>query len=136
VRGEGKANGRWPCFFLKKYLSTIEKNHTFNGYLPTNFYPFLMEINEHLISRLERLARLPLDPTERSRLQSDLGNILQMVDKLSELDTTGVEPLIWINENEDALREDIPGNTVSQAAALSNAPRRDGPYFQVPKVIE
>lgn len=95
-----------------------------------------MEINEQLISGLERLARLELAAAERSKLQGDLGNILDMVGKLSELDTTGVEPLIWINENPDALRPDVPQGSTTQDAALSNAPRRDGPYFQVPKVIE
>ncbi len=95
-----------------------------------------MQIDSTLISRLEKLARLQLDDTERAKLTGDLQRILDMVDKLQELDTEGVEPLVYLNENAHALREDGIANQLTQAEALQNAPKHDGQFFRVPKVIE
>ncbi len=95
-----------------------------------------MTIDEQLISRLEQLARLELSGEEKTRLTGDLNNILTMVEKLQELDTTGVEPLIYINETVNVLREDEVKNQVSREEALKNAPKSDGTYFKVPKVID
>lgn len=94
-----------------------------------------MQIDTALISRLEKLARLQLGESEREKLGSDLQNILDMVDKLRELDTEGVEPLVYLNENEDALRPDGVSGQLSAQEALQNAPAHDGQYFRVPKVI-
>jgi len=96
-----------------------------------------MQIDSALISRLERLARLQLDDPERAQLTADLQRILDMVDKLRELDTTGVEPLIYLNDTaENVLREDVVGQQLDPAEALQNAPKHDGQFFRVPKVIE
>lgn len=96
-----------------------------------------MQIDTALISRLERLARLQLDDPERAQLTDDLQNILNMVDKLRELDTEGVEPLIYLNQPaENVLRDDVVGQQLSPAEALQNAPKHDGQFFRVPKVIE
>lgn len=95
-----------------------------------------MTIDETLISRLEQLARLELLPEEKERLTSDLNNILTMVEKLQELDTTGVAPLVYINEEVNVLREDEVKNQVSREESLKNAPKSDGTYFRVPKVID
>ncbi len=104
--------------------------------MPTNIYHFFMQVDKDLISRLEKLARLQLDPAERDKLTTDLNSILQMVDKLSELDTTGVEPLIYLNDTENVLREDVVGAQLTPEEALRNAPKQDGQFFRVPKVIE
>lgn len=95
-----------------------------------------MQIDSALISRLERLARLQLDDPERVQLTTDLQRILDMVDKLSELNTTGVEPLVYMNDIENVLREDAVGQQLTAAEALQNAPKHDGQFFRVPKVIE
>lgn len=94
-----------------------------------------MKIDTALISRLEKLARLQLGETEREKLSGDLQNILDMVDKLRELNTEGVEPLVYLNENEDAPRNDEVSGQLSAQEALQNAPAQDGQYFRVPKVI-
>lgn len=94
-----------------------------------------MQINNALISRLEKLARLQLGEAERIRLSSDLEHILDMVDTLRELDTEGVEPLIYMNDTENVFREDLVGRQLTQEEALQNAPKQDGQYFRVPKVI-
>ena len=95
-----------------------------------------MTIDRDLILKLENLAKLELSEEERSKLTGDLNNILSMVEKLQELDTTGVEPLVYINEEVNKLREDEVRNQVSQSEALKNAPEEDGTYFKVPKVLK
>ncbi len=95
-----------------------------------------MQIDTTLISRLEKLARLQLDDAERAKLTGDLQRILNMVDKLQELDTTGVAPLVYLNEEVNALRDDETANQLTRDEALQNAPKHDGQFFRVPKVIE
>ena len=93
-------------------------------------------MDKELISRLEKLARLQLSETERDKLGADLQSILHMVDKLRELDTTGVEPLVYLNDQGNVWREDVVGAQLPVEQALQNAPRHDGQFFRVPKVIE
>ncbi|MCY7329393.1 MAG: Asp-tRNA(Asn)/Glu-tRNA(Gln) amidotransferase subunit GatC [Saprospiraceae bacterium] len=95
-----------------------------------------MQLDKDLISRLEKLARLQLSDPERDQLTGDLQSILNMVDKLRELDTTGVEPLVYLNNQGNVWREDAVGAQLTPAQALQNAPKQDGQYFRVPKVIE
>jgi aspartyl-tRNA(Asn)/glutamyl-tRNA(Gln) amidotransferase subunit C len=94
-----------------------------------------MEVNKDLILKLEKLSRLELSETERTAIQKDLGNILVMVDKLNELNTDGVEPLVYISEEENPLRDDEIKHQVSRVEALKNAPNTDGEFFRVPKMI-
>lgn len=94
-----------------------------------------MQIDRSLILKLENLAKLELSELERERLGVDLTNILSMVEKLKELDTTQVEPLVYISEAENMLREDEIAGQVTIDQALSNAPEKQAPYFKVPKVI-
>jgi len=95
-----------------------------------------MTIDNQLISRLEHLARLELSPEERARIQNDLNEILKMVEKLNELDTEEVEPLVYVSEAENIQREDEIKHQVGRDEALKNAPDQDGTYFKVPKVIK
>ncbi len=95
-----------------------------------------MTIDEKLISRLEHLARLELSAEERSRITKDLNDILAMMEKMEELDTTNVEPLIYVNEEVNVLRDDAINHQVSREEALRNAPKQDSIYFRVPKVID
>ena len=94
-----------------------------------------MTIDTALISRLEELARLELSLEERERIAEDLTKILAMVEKLNELDTEGVEPLVYINNEVNVTREDAIKNQVTTANALKNAPDANDQFFKVPKVI-
>ena len=94
-----------------------------------------MEVNDALIDRLSNLARLEFNAAEKEEIRKDLQRMILFVEKLSELDTTGVEPLLHMSPETNVLREDIPGDSVSRDAALANAPLTDGTYFKVPKVI-
>ena len=95
-----------------------------------------MKIDKKLILKLDKLARLELSEKEREKIQGDLNNILKMVEKLDELDTADVEPLLHISDGENILRADEIKNQLSKEEALSNAPDSDGQYFKVPKVIK
>ena len=95
-----------------------------------------MNIDADLISRLEELARLELQPAERERLRDDLEKMVQMIDKLQEVDVDGVEPLVYVNEQSTAPpRTDAVAHELTRADALRNAPQTDGEFFQTPKVI-
>lgn len=102
----------------------------------TNFYPFFMKIDTTLISRLEKLSRLQLGDTEREKLTADLQRILDMVDTLGNLNTDQVEPLVYLNDEMNVLRNDEAGIQLSPAEALQNAPEQNGQFFMVPKMIE
>ncbi len=94
-----------------------------------------MTFDTVFISRLENLARLKLNEAEREKFAHDLTKIIGMVDKLNELDTTGVEPLIWLSGEENIFREDEVKNQISREKALQNAPETDGKFFQVNKFL-
>ena len=96
-----------------------------------------MKIDEAVILKLEKLSRLKLSTEERNGLKGDLESVLEMVNKLGEIDTEGVEPLTHIvGHNDNAMREDIVANQLSVEEALMNAPEAQPPYFIVPKVIK
>lgn len=95
-----------------------------------------MKIDQSLISKLEHLTRLELSNSEKDGIQKDLNNILQMVEKMNELNTDDVEPLIYINEQENVWREDKVANQVDRKDALRNAPVKNEQFFKVPKVIK
>ncbi len=88
------------------------------------------------LRQLAHLSRLELDPAREAKMLTDLNEILAWVDKLREIDTTGVEPLVYLSDNVNVMRPDEAHNSVGHADALRNAPRKDSDYFRVPKVIE
>jgi aspartyl-tRNA(Asn)/glutamyl-tRNA(Gln) amidotransferase subunit C len=94
-----------------------------------------MEVNDTLIDNLSHLARLEFNKAEKDQVRKDLQRMILFVEKLGELDTTGVEPLLHMSPETNVLRDDIPGGSVSRETALANAPATDGTYFKVPKVI-
>lgn len=95
-----------------------------------------MQLDNSLISHLEKLARLQLNDAESAHFVNDLNNILKMVDKISELDTSGIKPLAYPVELEPDTRADKTGNHFSQKEALQNAPKHNDTFFQVPKIID
>ena len=95
-----------------------------------------MQVDDALIDKLARLSMLRFNDEEREQIKRDLEKMIGFVDKLKELDTSGVEPLLHMSNNVDVLREDIPGPMLSRQEALQNAPDQDGVFFKVPKVIK
>ncbi len=96
------------------------------------------------VTRVAELANLELTAEETPRMQKDLNAILDYVDQLNELDTTGVEPLAQISELSElgeavgtpTLRADEVRPSIDRAAVMNEAPESNGEFFKVPKVIE
>jgi len=96
----------------------------------------MKKINEELIDQLAHLARLELDPQAKQNILNDLNRILDYIDQLNELDTSNIEPLIYLTPNQNILREDEIKEVLKKDEALANAPKKDSDYFRVPKVIQ
>jgi aspartyl-tRNA(Asn)/glutamyl-tRNA(Gln) amidotransferase subunit C len=98
-----------------------------------------VKITEKEVRYVAALANLELSNAEVARLQSDLDGILEHMDRLKEIDTSGVEPMaqVLFDAAADAtLRDDIPVPPLGNAAAVANAPDSSAGYFKVPQVIE
>lgn len=98
-----------------------------------------MRITEKEVRYVADLANLSLSDAEVAQLRTDLDGILEHMDRLKEIDTTGIEPMsqVLFDAGETAtLREDIPAAPLGNQDALANAPQPGSGYFKVPKVIE
>lgn len=94
-----------------------------------------MAIKEGVILKLEKLAKLRLSSEERAEIGVDLEKILSMINKLEEIDTSGIEPLVYIHEEVNVLRADKVEGMLETEEGLKNAPKRVDNYFAVPKII-
>ncbi len=95
-----------------------------------------MKITEQKVDDLAKLSRLKFDENEKKSIQNELEKILEMCEKLQEVNTDGVEPLIYMTNSHTVLRADEVVQEISKAEALKNAPKTDGDFFRVPKVID
>ena len=98
-----------------------------------------MKITEKEVRYVAGLSTLQLTAAEVGKLQADLNGILEHMDKLKEIDTTGVEPMaqVLFDAGETAtLRADVPVPPLGNQAALANAPQPGAGYFKVPQIIE
>ena len=119
------------CRFL-----TREDCGTWSNCTVFSLYICFMRVDDALIDKLSRLAMLDFDATEREEIKTDLEKMIGFVDKLKELDTSGVEPLLHISGEVNVLRDDTPANMITKEDALKNASLRDKNFFLVPKVIK
>ncbi len=95
-----------------------------------------MKISEELVDHLSHLARLQFEGTKKKAIMRDLENIISFMDKLSEVSTDQVEPLIFMNDEINNLRDDVSATTITHEEALKNAPKKDSDYFRIPKVLD
>lgn len=95
-----------------------------------------MKITEEKIRQLAHLARLEFNGEETASIKQDLENILNLCEKLNEVNTEGTEPLIYMTSVSNNVREDIAFQEFDRDELLKNAPKKDSDYFRVPKVIE
>ncbi len=95
-----------------------------------------MEVNHALIDKLSLLARLEIKPDEKDKLRDDLQQMIGFIEKLQELDTTGIEPLMHLTEEINVLRADEVKGSVTREEALQNAQLKTDSFFMVPKVIK
>lgn len=82
------------------------------------------------------LAQLTLDDEAKRRLLKEMGDLLAYVDKLNELDTDGIEPMMHVLDISNVFREDVVTGSLDRDAALRNAPKTDGAYFLVPRILD
>lgn len=95
-----------------------------------------MEVNNKLIEDIAKLSKLKFDESSSEKMKDDLEKILAFVDKLNEIDTKGVEPLIYMSDEVNVLRADEISEETAQDEALKNAPQKDSDYFKVPTVLK
>src|SRR5450432_571528 len=95
-----------------------------------------MEVNDALVENLCKLACLEFDAAGRQEIKKDLQKMIGFVEKLNELDLRDVEPLLYMGDETNVLRDDVPEKPLSRTDALANAPTADDMYFKVPLVVK
>ncbi|MEN9345302.1 MAG: hypothetical protein RLZZ60_771 [Bacteroidota bacterium] len=95
-----------------------------------------MKITDEKIDQLAHLARLEFDDTTKQSIRQDLENMLKFAESLNQVDTTGVEPLIYMTNTQNNVRTDEVVQSYTKDELLKNAPKKDSDYFRVPKVID
>ena len=95
-----------------------------------------MALSTDDVRKVAKLARLKLTPPEEELLAGQLGNILDYVALLNEVDTSDVEPMAHAAGLSNVFRPDEPRPSLDRADALRNAPKTDGKFFLVPQILE
>lgn len=94
-----------------------------------------MVITNNMIDELAHLSMLEFSADEKAALKTDMEKMIGFIEKLNEIDTSGVEPLLYVTSNLNELREDVIEGSTTREEALKNAPINNDTYFTVPKVI-
>jgi aspartyl-tRNA(Asn)/glutamyl-tRNA(Gln) amidotransferase subunit C len=94
------------------------------------------KIDQDQVRKVAKLSRLDLSDAEVEEFTGQLSAILDYVEKMNELDTTGVEPLAHCLPVSNVLREDSPKESLGTDKVLANAPQRDDEFFKVPKILD
>lgn len=94
-----------------------------------------MSVDKKTIEKIAHLARLEFNEKEVDKMSDNFNKILAWMDKLNEVNTDKVEPLIHMSEEVNVLREDEVNNSLKHEEALLNAPKKDSDYFRVPKFL-
>lgn len=94
-----------------------------------------MKIDHETVDKIAHLARLELTEAEKQETMKDMTRILDFMDKLNEVDTSAVEPLVYMSGAVNVLRDDVVKQEVTHEEALLNAPEKDEDFFHVAKVI-
>lgn len=94
------------------------------------------KISEETIDHIAHLSRLRFEGDAKVAIREDLDKIIGFMGKLSEIPTDDVEPLIFMSDEVNVLRDDEPEVSITQAEALKNAPKKDSDYFRIAKVLD
>ncbi len=94
-----------------------------------------MEVTDAMVKNLADLSRLTFNAQEKEEIKQDLQRMISFVEKLNEVDTSNVVPLLHMTEAVNVYREDVIQGSMEKSEALKNAPLADQDYFKVPKVI-
>jgi len=101
------------------------------------FFGAYMQVDDKLLSKLEKLSFLKVDENKREEIIGQLSEIVSFVDNLSELNTDGVDDNFSMNSNSTPTREDVAScKTSINDDIIKNAPQSADHFFIVPKIIE
>lgn len=95
-----------------------------------------MQLEDKSLEKIADLARLEFDDQEKRQLLVDINRMISFVEKLREVDTTGIEPLTNMTVMPVPMRTDRVSDELEIKDALRNAPDTDGVWFRAPKVIK
>ena len=95
-----------------------------------------MVIDDKIVDKFANLAKLEFDETTSKDIVKDLDRIVSFVEKLNEIDTSSVAPLVYLSDSTNVMRNDVVKQVITQAEALKNAPKKDSDYIKAPKVID
>lgn len=93
-------------------------------------------ISDETIEYVGILAKLDLSGEEKEKAKKDMGSMLDYIDKLNELDTTGVEPMSHVFPVKNVFREDVVVNGDDRENILKNAPEEKDGSFMVPRTVD
>ncbi|HKM04237.1 MAG TPA: Asp-tRNA(Asn)/Glu-tRNA(Gln) amidotransferase subunit GatC [Lachnospiraceae bacterium] len=93
-------------------------------------------ISDEIIDYVGILAKLELSGEEKEFAKKDMASMLDYIDKLSELNTEGVEPMSHVFKVNNVFREDVVTNGDNRDNILSNAPAQKNGAFKVPRTVE
>jgi aspartyl-tRNA(Asn)/glutamyl-tRNA(Gln) amidotransferase subunit C len=94
-----------------------------------------VSLSEKDVQYVAKLARLEVTEAETAKYTEQLGNILQYVEQLNQLDTTQVEPLTHPLDMKNVFRPDMNEPSLTQKEVLSNGPEVQAGHFKVPKIM-
>lgn len=94
-----------------------------------------MKVDIELIDNLATLSKLSFKADQKEEIRQDLEKMLNFMEQLNAIDTNGVEPLIYVNEEVNVWRNDEVKQLITKEEALSNAPIKNKDYFMVPKFV-
>lgn len=95
-----------------------------------------MIIDKQTVHKVADLARIEINDNEVDTLTGEMNKILTFMEKLNELDTTGVKPLVYMNEEVNIWREDEIIQEITVENGLKNSAKHNESFFFVPKIIE
>lgn len=96
----------------------------------------IMQITIKMIDHLAHLSRLEFDNEKKEDLKQELTRMIGFIEKLQEVNTEGIEPLVFMSDVQNVWRKDEIKGSINRDEALANSPANDNIYFKVPTVIK
>jgi aspartyl-tRNA(Asn)/glutamyl-tRNA(Gln) amidotransferase subunit C len=95
-----------------------------------------MSVDKDTVRRIAKLARVAMDDAQAAEMEQELNALLAWVEQLSEVDCANVPPMTSVVAQRLAMREDVVTDGGYADDLMKNAPRSEGHFFVVPKVVE
>lgn len=95
-----------------------------------------MKITGEMVDYIAELSRLEVSPEDKAKVADELGTIIGYVEKMNDLDTSGIEAMSHVSELKNVFREDVVKPSIDRELLLKEAPLRDNESFVVPKTVE